>query len=234
MNAKEAKKEIIKDIERLSGAKSQYEVFYDWITAMAMMYANLRGNIIGPENLNENDRKIYDEREKLYEEAVGGYENGTETFARMHAMLVVALEDDMTDMLGEIFMEAGIGNKSTGQFFSPFHLSLLTAKLNVSSINIPPDKKISINEPSCGAGGMIIGAAAALKEKGIDYQVFLDVVAQDLDWKAVYAAYVQLSILGIKAIVVQGNTLMEPYTRQKYRRTAREFVTPAKEGMLIY
>ena len=78
---------------------------------------------------------------------------------------------------------------------------------------------------------MILAVAAVLKEKGIDYQKCLDVVAQDLDWNGVYMTYIQLSLLGIPAVVVQGDTLTDPYRKGYEGR--RIFRTPAKMGILI-
>ena len=70
-----------------------------------------------------------------------------------------------------------------------------------------------------------------MKEKGINYQRKMDVVAQDLDWKGVYMCYLQLSLLGIKATVVQGDTLAEPYS--KGYPPDRVLHTPAKMGVLF-
>ena len=104
-------------------------------------------------------------------------------------------------------MEAGCGNKYVGQFFTPFHLSELCARLGADGT----DKIYHMNEPSCGGGAMILATAKALKDIGINYQRRLKVVAQDLDWLGVYMTYVQCNIVGIDAIVVQGDTLKEPY-----------------------
>lgn len=60
----------------------------------------------------------------------------------------------------------------------------------------------------------------------------MDVVAQDLDWKGVYMCYVQLSLLGISAICVQGDTLMNPYVKGKTERS-HILITPMKAGMLL-
>lgn len=90
---------------------------------------------------------------------------------------------------------------------------------------------VTIDEPSCGSGGMVVATAQVLQKRGINYQKTLDVVCQDLDWSAVYMCYVQLSLLGIKAIVVQGDTLAEPY--KKGYPKERVFYTPAKRGLLI-
>ena len=62
---------------------------------------------------------------------------------------------------------------------------------------------------------MILAFAKALNRKGLNYQKMLKVTAQDLDWNSVYMSYVQLSIAGINAVVIQGDTLKaeepEPY-----------------------
>lgn len=79
---------------------------------------------------------------------------------------------------------------------------------------------------------MIIATASALKKNGFDWQRKMEVVAQDLDWKGVYMCYLQLSLLGIRAICVQGDTLSEPYTGRGYL-PERVLYTTGKAGMLI-
>ena len=149
----------------------------------------------------------------------------------MFVWLGDALTEDMSDVLGEIYMEAGMGSKYTGQFFTPFHLSELCAKTGVDIDNLPETGRISLNEPSSGGGGMIIAACKVLHEAGFDYQRRLDVVAQDLDWKGVYMTYLQLSLIGCRAIVVQGDTLADPYTG--HYPESRTLRTPALMGALL-
>ena len=79
---------------------------------------------------------------------------------------------------------------------------------------------------------MVIAAAKVLKDRGINYQRRLDVVAQDLDWKTVYMCYIQLSLLGIRAVVYQGNTLTEPYQEGRVD-PERTFYTPRYVGLLV-
>ena len=45
--------------------------------------------------------------------------------------------------------------------------------------------------------------------------------------------YVQLSLLGIDAVVVQGDTLCDPYTGNNYPRS-RIFRTPNNMGLLLF
>ena len=222
------KKKIIAEIDSISGAHSPYEVFSDWIRICSLSICN---------SVHMIHSEVWQQRERDYIETIRRYPEGTEyRFAGMFCMLGDLLTEEMTDALGEIYMEAGMGSKTAGQFFTPFHLSELTAKMamsdSIQSFKAGMTKLITLTEPSCGGGGMIIAIAKILKDEGINYQRYLDVVAQDLDWKGVYMTYLQCSLLGIKAICVQGDTLMEPYDPQRTdpRRIMR---TPAKMGALI-
>lgn len=213
------KKDIIKMIDTIAGKYSAYEVFSDWIRCCSLTISNY---------CQLNHDKVWEKREQEYLDTIKRYTpEEVNKFAKMLAMLTETLENP-SDALGEIYMESKMGSKAAGQFFTPYHLSKACAKL----VMMQPDKDgiYRINEPSCGGGGMIIAAAEALKEQGVDYQKKMQVVAQDLDWKGVYMTYLQLSLLGINAICVQGNTLTEPYT-EGYPEE-RILRTPANRGVL--
>ena len=70
-----------------------------------------------------------------------------------------------------------------------------------------PEQKVFMNEPACGGGGMVLAKAKAIQAAGGNYQDTLKVIAQDLDWTGVYMTYTQLSMAGINAVVIQGDTL---------------------------
>lgn len=206
----------------MAGKYSAYEIFTDWIRCSSLSISNSCQLI---------HNKIWQSREQAYLDTIKKYESEeAKQFPVMFALLVDALENEMTDVLGQIYMESGMGSKAAGQFFTPYHLSLACAKLLLPDAN--EDGKYYLNEPSCGGGGMIIAAASALRDKGVDYQQALEVVAQDLDWKGVYMCHLQLSLLGIKAVCVQGSTLTEPYVERGY---PEEWVlrTPAEWGVLF-
>ena len=196
-------KKIIADmIVEISGHRSPYQVFYDWCTCMAMAFQNSCDMF--------KDSEIYKHHEELYQNTIKQYsKEEQEKLYEMTGRLFLAFENEISDYLGGIYMEAGCGNKYVGQFFTPFHLSELIAKLGVDGT----DKEYHMNEPSCGGGAMILATAKVLSDYGINFQKRLKVVAQDLDWLGVYMTYIQCSILGIDAIVVQGDTLKEPYVK---------------------
>lgn len=215
-----AKKEIISAITSMSGAQAQYTIFRDWVEAMALSIQNSCVMIRD---------KTWREREKRYLEIVNTYPDKGERFAEMMAWLVEMFEEEITDALGEIYMESGCGNKYTGQFFTPFHVSKMCAQLALENSD---DKIYHVNEPSCGGGGMILASAKVLQDRGINYQKRMRVVAQDLDWIGVYMTYVQLSICGIDAVVVQGDTLCNPFTGRNFP-PSRVFRTPRNMGALL-
>lgn len=222
MESENIKKEIIRNLEKISGKYSMYEVFSDWIKCGALAVSN------GTTFYHDS---IWHKREQEYLNTVKKYENDeVKTFADMLGLLALALEEKPEDVLGWIYMASGMGSKAAGQFFTPYHLSELCAGLLLPEPQ--EDGKIYLNEPSCGGGGMIIASVTALKNKGFDYQNNLEVVAQDLDWKGVYMCYLQLSLLGVRAICVQGDTLLEPYL-EGYQRS-RVLYTPAKKGILSW
>ena len=49
--------------------------------------------------------------------------------------------------------------------------------------------------------------AGAMKRHKIDYQTKMRAVATDIDLKCVHMAYIQLSLYGIPAVIIHGNTL---------------------------
>lgn len=214
------KKNIIQRINALSGSRSPYEVYCDWVKCMALSIQN---------SCCMFQDEIWKKREEEYIKTIRAYGENGKQFAEMTGMLAMTLEDEFSDVLGEIYMESGCGNKNIGQFFTPFHISLATAKVSLAGAD--GNSPIQLNEPSCGGGGMLIAAAKALKDKNINYQKVMKVVAQDLDWKAVYMCYVQLSLLGINAVVVQGDALLD--FDWKNRPPECIFRTPKRMGMLI-
>ena len=203
----------------MSGKYTAYEIFMDWIQCVALTISN---------SLQQIHDKVWQSREESYKRIMEKYtKEERERFPEMLAWLVEELEDNPRDVLGEVFMKSGMGSDAGGQFFTPYNISQMVARLVVD----PKEEKITLNEPSCGSGGTIIAAAMELREMGVNYQKCMEVVAQDLDWRCVYMCYVQCSYLGINAICVQGDTLCDPY-RKGYPRN-RTLRTPANMGALI-
>ena len=215
--------EFIRTLQGMSGRYSSYQVFSDWVESAAIAYRNSCHPIHDGE---------WQRWEDQYMSIVSRYEHDELCrFGYLIACTARALEDEMEDFLGRVFMEAGLADKGNGQFFTPFEVSMATARLSIDMDSLPGEGRIRLHEPSCGAGGMVIAACRVLHEAGIDYQRRLDVIAQDLDWRAGYMTYLQQSLLGCRAVVAQGDTLTDPYHVGYPRERCME--TPAMMGLIV-
>ncbi|MEE3350194.1 MAG: N-6 DNA methylase [Candidatus Gastranaerophilaceae bacterium] len=122
-------------------------------------------------------------------------------------------------------MELGFGNARKGQFFTPYSVSKLMAEINVGNIeNIADRELITLSEPCSGSGGIIIAFAESLKEKDYNYQNKLFVEAIDIDEMCFMMTYIQLSLYGIAARVMLGDTLAYKFSQMIY--TPMYFINP--------
>lgn len=222
------KSEIAKEIEKMSGQYTAYQIFSDWVAMVAISIQNTCWVAYRGTELYDDD--LWQDREKRYLNIASRYtKDQLMTFCKMNGWLTDTYEKAAGDVLGEIYMEAGCGNKSTGQFFTPFHVAQLCSDITLQ-IKPNEDGDYIINEPSCGGGGMVIASLNTMKKRKISWRK-VKVIAQDLDWNGVYMTYVQLSLLGINAIVAQGDSLKEPYIYGYPQE--RVFYTPARMRLII-
>lgn len=211
------KRELIRSIANAPSGFSSYQFFSDFVEITTMVIVN---------NISRKRDEVYYRREDRYKNIIQKYKDGS-SFVQMFKQLTMAAEENMEDILGEVYMASGCGDKNTGQFFTPYHISKTIADMMQEN----DDTRLKLYEPSCGSGGMIIAYVAAMKEAGINYTRRLQIVAQDLEWRAVYMCYIQLSLYGVDAVVVQGDAL----SAIEYWKYPEEqiFRTPANRGMLI-
>ena len=69
---------------------------------------------------------------------------------------------------------------------------------------------ISVYDPCCGAGALLIAYANALREKEINFQQTALFIGQDIDKIVGMMCYIQLSLLGCAGYIVIANTLTNP------------------------
>lgn len=211
-----AKQKIIDAIGRFNHKYSRYAVFFDWVKCSALVIAN--------NGICEHDA-VWERREEEYKQIKQKYsENEIKTFSHMFGMLCEAYEENIEDVLGDVYMKSGCYSKELGQFFTPFHLAILNAEAGMPT-NIENYKEITVSEPSSGGGANIIAAAKVISDRGFDFREIMKVDAKDLDWLSVYMTYVQLSLLGISAKVMQGNSLEDD---DEWNEKERVFYTPKR------
>jgi len=196
------KAELIKTMRGLAHRHDLWRVFGDFVEMAAVSIANACDR-------RNRDR---DAREERYMQIIKAYTpEELAEFPLMLGHLTMALECGIDDVLGEVFMELELGNKWHGQFFTPYEICQVMARLNVGeemARAIDQRGFVTAMEPACGGGAMLLALADEMGKAGFNYQQQLHVTAIDLDIKAVHMAYVQFSLLHIPAIVIHGNSLM--------------------------
>ena len=204
------KKNLDELIQRMGSTHSTWKVFDDFLAISTISVSNAV------------DQESWDEREKEYLSIVSRYsKQEMESFVCMFSELVLALEDKSDrpgDVLGEVFPDLELHNHYTGQFFTPQHLSDFMGDITAIDVGRIIEKHgyCSILEPASGSGTMLLGFAQAMKQQGYNYQKQLLAQAVDVDIRCVHMTYLQLSLYGIPAVVIHGNSLtMEEWSHWK-------------------
>lgn len=131
-------------------------------------------------------------------------------------ILHLAVAEGGCDFLGSVAGELGALDGRSGQFFTPFEVSRMMADsvLQDASSIIEAQGFVTIDEPACGAGGMVIAAADVLAMAGHDPMQNMYVEATDLSLLAFHMAYLQISARGVPALVRRANSLsLEQFDR---------------------
>lgn len=194
-------KKIIKLFEKFRYKYDMSNVFYDFLVIASVSLSNQVDFI----HSKEREKHFYEVQSKYSKEEFY-------IFIEILAELAKGLIEKKTDLLGEVYMQMNFGKKCGGQFFTPYTISKMMAKMTVdkdrTSKLIDEKGYITMNEPCCGGGGMCIAFAEAMEEAGFDSQKHLIITAQDVDKTCVMMTYIQLSLLGIPAYVILGNSLL--------------------------
>lgn len=137
-----------------------------------------------------------------------------DTLSEMFAETARALEDDSgQDFLGEMFMRLGLSDEHNGQFFTPYHICHFMAEICYGEdLKEKAEESgwVTVNEPTCGSGAMLIAFANVCRQKGLNYQTSVLFVAQDIDPIVGCMCYLQMSLLGCPGYVVIGDSLTNP------------------------
>lgn len=191
------KREFCKVVASLAQKYGQHEIFADFCEAAAL-------SLRQPWERSPEIEKKYMDIAKHYSPAE------MNRFSELLALTTLALEQKPRDFLGECFHELELHNKWKGQFFTPFPVSVMMAKLagiDAAEETIRSKGFVELNEPTCGSGGMVIAFAEELKLRKINPVNHLWTVAQDVDRKCCCMAYIQMSLLAIPGAVIWGDTL---------------------------
>ena len=200
-------KEFLDVFSGLCYSKSDWQVWTDFIFCTAVAISNSV----------DREGPTHDAREDRYITIMKGYkEQERMKFPELVNILVDALEKDPDqDFLGEMFMALELGSHWHGQFFTPFSVCRMMAKMQISSASeeIKAHGWVAINDPACGAGALLIAARNEFAARGVGFQQTW-YVAQDIDQTAGLMCYIQLSLLGCAGYVAIADTICNPLVGQ--------------------
>ncbi len=196
LSPQEARAAFLRSFNQLAPYKHRYDVWRDFVIMAACALHN---------GFHKDPA-----REEEYLEIIKRYKPADQKmFPELLAGLIAMLEPEPSDVLGQIYMELEIANKGTGQFFTPPALSELMAHMTFGDelVRLHDQPFITVQEPACGAGGMVLALVKVMIDAGHNPADKLWVQCIDVDRMAALMCFVQLTLWHVPAEIVVGNTL---------------------------
>lgn len=206
--------DLLKLLDRGSYRTSRHEFLSDLFECGAIAISN------------RFDIRQAEKREEKYLQIIKKYDSEmqkllTECFSKIYILLTQQINPyvGFNDYLGQLYMLSETSNSRAGQFFTPYCVSKMCAEVvlggNKTLEVMENDEVLTLCEPTCGSGGMVLAAADILYNKyHFNISRNLLVECSDIDARCVHMAYLQLGLAGIPAIIYRRNTLtMETWER---------------------
>lgn len=200
-------KEFVQTFDSLSQRHNPWTVWRDFVTMHACVLSL---------TFDRTERQRFEKRAKELQKTLKRYtEQELTVFDRLLEITAKSLEQNpKQDFLGRLYMSLDFGSQWHGQFFTPWHVAHLMAKMTMGpDADILTGKEYATTcDNCCGAGCMLLASAAAYEDKEKDRipQQDLLLVGQDLDRTVALMCYIQLSLLGYAGYVAVGNSLTNP------------------------
>lgn len=197
----ELRKQFIKTFTRLAHHRERHDVLADFLE---MAFCAVRKTTLpeGPAADAIEERYMAVVRRNKVEDVRG-------PMPELLGITRLAVQAGGCDFLGQVIVELELPNQHMGQFFTPYDVSRMMAEMTFDTVDeiIAEQGFVTVLEPACGAGGMIIAAADVLEARGFDIGRQLYVDATDISPTCFKMSYLQASFRGIPAIIRRGNTL---------------------------
>lgn len=215
------KKQFLSKLQDLSRSQSAHQTFSDWLEIAAITLHQL------PYHSKELKKDAaFEQLEQCYFERIKPYsQDKLNAFAELMGITLAAHRTGYGDFLGEIAGEAELLNQRNGQFFTPYHLCRLMAKVTIGNMKEQVERKgiITISEPACGAGALVIASAEEIAHQGINPAAHVQFDCIDISRDAFNMTYIQLCAQNLQAVVHHGNTLSNEHWEHRPTPQLRMF-----------
>ncbi|WP_373778693.1 N-6 DNA methylase [Neisseria dentiae] len=200
--------ELVKSFQSFGAAFRTADVFRDFIELAAIALINQYAF----------DAE-WEQRENRYHEIRQKYSEADFCrFSEMLGLLMLAVnkvqkQGAFDDVLGRLYMDLGLGNDSSGQYFTPYCVSKLMAALGGSGVaeKLKTEKFVSVLEPTCGSGANLIAFAEHVREAGYTSSQSMAVMGVDIDILCFQMCFIQCQLYRIPAKIVHGNSLTREF-----------------------
>lgn len=111
------------------------------------------------------------------------------------------------DLIGGYYMDFALSSKGqqwNGEFHTPKPICDLMAQITFDPTSLPAEGPITVCEPACGAGAMILSIAQSLPSED---RRRLRITAIDINRTACDMTFINTTLWGIPTRVIHGNTL---------------------------
>lgn len=222
-------KDFLKCLESIDYTKRRFDIFQDFLTLSTISLANV---ILKDKDLENQYLEIIEQYKK------------PEKLSELLTITILALEEKTQDFLGNVYMNGDFGNKKSGQFFTPYHVSQMMSEVvfdkNTVKQTIEEQGFIKVSEPCCGAGGMILAFAETMLKHNINPQQYMIFQGIDIDINCCRMSFIQTSLMGLTGEIVHGDTItlncwqkfVTPMTIL-HMNNYRKFKEPPKEKLSI-
>ena len=202
-------KPFLSKLQDLSRSRSPHRTFSDWLEIAALSLHQL------PYHVGDLEKDAaFEQLEQCYMERIQPYSRDElNVFAELLRLTTIAHHSGYGDFLGEIAGEAELLNAKGGQFFTPYHLCRAMAKMSLGDVKAQVEAKgfLTVCEPACGAGALVIASAEEMAAQGVDPRAYVQFDCTDISRDAFNMTYIQLSVQNLQAVVHHGNTLSQEY-----------------------
>ncbi|NEP18953.1 MAG: N-6 DNA methylase [Leptolyngbya sp. SIO4C1] len=201
----ELKKDFVKTLNGISYSRQPSNVFSDWLemAAIALHQLPYRSGDFAPDTAFEQLEEKYLQIEQRYSQ------EERNALGKMLGITTLAHRTAFGDFLGEIASDQELLNQHAGQFFTPYNICRMMAKMTLSNAHELVEEKglITFQEPAAGGGALVIACAEELLSQKIDPRSCAQFDCIDVSRNAFNMCYIQMSLYELQAVVRHGNTL---------------------------
>jgi hypothetical protein len=146
-------------------------------------------------------------------EVTAGMEFGLAGLSEALAILIEQATLNYEDLLGNVYMQIGQGDRRFGQFFTPWGVAHMMAEITIGEIKPrePGQPPMRVLEPTVGSGVLILAAAEVIEERcpGAILRGDVEFVGIDIDPLCCTMCRINMWIHGIVSLIKQEDELSE-------------------------